>query len=312
MKYFDLHCDSVTEFARRGEHLDRNDLHVSLEHAAGYDVWAQVFAVWIPDTLRGTQAHEYFEKMLGTFRAEMERSADKITFCPDRETAGRVLGEGRNAALLSIEGGAALAGDIDNLYRAHEAGVRMITLTWNGACELGEGNVAAAANGGKGGGLTSFGKQVVREMTKLGMTVDVSHLSDQGFYDVAQETETVFVASHSNSRAVCDNPRNLEDWQIKEIARRGGLIGLNFYRGFIDGDGSGGIEALIPHVEHILSLGAGKSLAVGADLDGSTLPEGMRGIEDVGRLHEMLSKTYGKATADAVFFGNAAGFFAGL
>jgi membrane dipeptidase len=312
MKYFDLHCDTVTQLAERSEHLDSNDLHISLDKASEYDVWAQYFAIFIPDEIRGQQAFEYFGKLLGKFQSEIDRFSDRITFCRDKNMAADTLKAGKNAAFLSIEGGAALAGDIENLYRAYDAGVRMMTLTWNGECELGTGAVGVAENGQKGGGLTKFGKQVVREMTKLGMTIDVSHLSDQGFYDVAQETEAPFVASHSNARAVYSHPRNLEDWQIKEIVRRGGLIGLNFYRGFIDGDGSGGLAALLPHAEHMLGLGGERSLAIGADMDGSTLPDGVRGIEDAVKLGEMLSKTYGKTTADAIFFGNAAGFFTGL
>lgn len=307
MKYFDLHCDTITGCAVEGKQLYQNDMHISLERAEKYKPWVQVFAIWISDDSRGDAAVRRFDDIYATFCREMEQNRDSITFCRSGADIAKALADGKNAALLSIEGGAALAGRIDRLYQAYDKGVRIINLTWNGRCELGDGCMEQNA-----GGLTPFGREVVRGMAELGMAVDVSHLSERGFYDVAQETDAAFIASHSNTKAHCPHPRNLTDEQIREIIRRGGLIGLNFYRSFIRDGGEVGIAGLLPHAAHILSLGGEKVLAIGSDFDGSDMPDDVKGIEDVSKLYQLFSQSYNKTVTDSIFFGNAADFFTKL
>lgn len=304
MKYFDLHCDTMTECCLRGAHLDKNSLHVSIDGARGYEKWVQVFAAWIPDDLRGEAAFRRYRRIYSYFLGEKLRCGDSLCFCRGPEETESALQNNRNTALLSIEGGAALAGDIGNLGRVRADGVRILTLTWNGSCELGDGCMVKNA-----GGLTAFGREVVKRSAGLGVTVDVSHLSDKGFEDAAKASDAPFIASHSNSRAVCGHPRNLTDDEIREICRRGGLIGLNFYKYFISPGGDKGLEYLVRHAEKILSLGGERTLAVGADLDGAEIPDGVGGIAGAARLHSLLSAEFGAQQADRIFFGNAADFF---
>lgn len=302
--YFDLHCDTITECFARGEGLAENGLHWSLRRAEGLAPLAQVFAVWMPDDFRGEAAVKRFDDVAAVFFSEMEKNAGAISFCKTAAELKAALDGGRAAALLSIEGGAALGGRLENLDRAYKTGVRLLTLTWNGRCELGDGVMEPEARG-----LTAFGRQAVRRMEELRMAVDVSHLSERGFWEVAELCARPFLASHSNAKAVCGHPRNLTDEQFCEIARRGGLVGLNLYRRFLRDDGDAGFSDVLRHAEHFLALGGERTLALGGDLDGSALPACMRGVEDMPRLREELLRRLPEATVEDFFFGNARRFF---
>lgn len=304
LSYFDLHCDTVTECFTRGEGLAENSLHWSLHRAEPLAPLAQVFAVWMPDNFRGEAAVKRFDGVAAVFFTEMEKNAGAIAFCKTAAELRAALNGGRAAALLSIEGGAALGGRLENLDRAYEMGVRLLTLTWNGRCELGDGVMEPEAQG-----LTAFGRQVVRRMEELRMAVDVSHLSERGFWDVAELSARPFLASHSNAKAVCGHPRNLSDEQFREIVRCGGLVGLNLYRRFLRDDGDADFSDVLRHAEHFLALGGEHALALGGDLDGSELPVCMRGVEDVPRLREELLRRLPEATVEDLFFGNARRFF---
>ncbi|MDR3643573.1 MAG: membrane dipeptidase, partial [Clostridia bacterium] len=225
-------------------------------------------------------------------------------FCGNTAEWERSVAAGKNPCLLSIEGSAALCGDLEKLSEAYELGVRLVTITWNGACEAGDGCIVPHAKG-----LTAFGKQLIAGLARRHMIIDVSHLSDAGFYDVAQETSGAFIASHSNSRRVCGHPRNLTDEQFCEIVRRGGLVGLNFYTRFLREDAEHAVSSdILGHVEHFLELGGENALAIGADFDGASMPEGITGAQDMTKVYELLSGRYSQRIADKIFFGNASEF----
>lgn len=306
MEYFDLHCDTITECFEKKAGLAENGLHWSLARAAGYAPLVQVFAVWMPDAFRGGDAVRRFDDVYAAFVSEMKKNSGRIAFCKTAGDLSAAIGGGRKAALLSIEGGGALGGSLGSLDRAYEKGVRLLTLTWNGRCELADGVGAPNA-----GGLTDFGRQVVKRMEELRMVVDVSHLSEKGFWEAAELCKRPFVASHSNARAVCGHPRNLTDAQFREIARRGGLVGLNLFRGFLRDDAENAAMAdVLRHAEHFLALGGENALAMGGDLDGSKLPADMRGVEDIARLREEFLRHFPESTVEAILFGNARRFFA--
>jgi membrane dipeptidase len=303
MKYFDLHCDTASECYEKGLGLSSNGLQVSLEKMERYERWAQVFAVWISDRLRGEAAFRRFQTVAADFKRKLSAEKGRVpAFCVDGRELERADSAGENMALLSIEGGAALGGELSHLAEAWETGVRLMTLTWNGPNELGDGCGTPGASG-----LSRFGKEVVREMGELGMTVDVSHLSEKGFWDVARLVKGPFIATHSDSKAVEDHPRNLTDSQFQEIAQRGGLVGLNLYAPFVGGNGT--VEGLLRHAEHFLELGGEKTVAIGADLDGCNLRAEIRGAEDMGLLYGAMRGRFGEQTADDIFFNNAYRFF---
>jgi len=303
MKYFDLHCDTASECYKKGLGLSSNGLQISLEKTERYERWAQVFAVWISDDLRGEAAFRHFQAVAADFKRKLSAEKGKApVFCTDGRALERADSAGENMALLSIEGGAALGGELSHLDEARQTGVRLLTLTWNGPNELGDGCMTPGADG-----LARFGKEVVRKMGELGMIVDVSHLSEKGFWDVARLVKGPFVATHSDSKAVEDHPRNLTDDQFREIARRGGLVGLNLYAPFVGGEGS--IDGLLRHTEHFLELGGEKTVAVGSDFDGCGLRAEIRGVGDMGLLYDAMRERFGKEIADNIFFDNAFRFF---
>jgi membrane dipeptidase len=307
MKYFDLHCDTITECALHGCELNKNKLHISLERTKSFNPFGQVYAIYIPNELRGFSAVSRFEQVYSTFLNEIKKNREYISFCGNTQDIEKAISTGKNLCLLSIEGSAALGGDMHKLYECYKKGVRIITITWNGSCEAGDGIRVKNS-----GGLTQFGISLIKNMSDLNMIIDVSHISDEGFDDIASNIEKPFIASHSNSRTICNNKRNITDEQFKEIVSRKGLCGLNFYTFFIKQNKNVSFADIIYHIEHFLSLGGENIIAIGADfdgnIDGTPMPDGITGIEDMCKLYELLLKHYTKIVADKIFFDNAYNF----
>ena len=175
--------------------------------------------------------------------------------------------EGVISALLTLEGGESLDGNVDNLSVFHKKGVRMITLTWNYDNELGHSHFDT-----KGKGLTKLGMEIVEQMEVLHMIPDVSHGSDALFYDVCKIAKKPFVASHSNARSIYDRSRNMTDDMIRMLGDRGGIIGMNFFAGFTSSrsreDGMCYLEDILQHMKHVYNVGGIDCLALGSDFDG--------------------------------------------
>ena len=304
MQYFDLHCDTITECTIKGVPLSSNQLHIDLARARKYSPWVQFFAVWTPDDLRGADAWKRFTQVYDNFLREIRLNAQTTAFCGNAAEIDEAVQARKNVALLSIEGAACLCGRIDRLEEVWRRGVRMVTLTWNGKCETGDGCMVE-----RDSGLSDFGREVVRRMDALGIVADVSHLSQKGFWDLAKETGKPFIASHSNSAAACPHRRNLKDDQFAEIVRRGGLVGLNFYPNFITGVGQANLMDLLRHIDHFLSLGGEDIIAIGSDFDGASMPDGVGGVQDMEKFYYILEHNYGPVITGKIFYGNAYRFF---
>lgn len=308
MNYFDLHCDTIAECWKQKKDLWDNDLHLCLKRGAAYHPWFQCFAVWIPDELRGEEAYRYFEAVYGELQQQERLHDDRLKICRDAADFAKAAQTGRCGAIFTVEGGAALGGKLERVARFRECGVKAVTLTWNASCEIGDGAEVAHPKG-----LTPFGKEVVQELERSRIAVDVSHASEPLFWEVAELTQRPFLATHSNARALCDNPRNLTDEQFCAIRDRGGIVGATFVRRFLDDSWEAGLDDLLRHIEHFLSLGGEKTVAIGGDFDGTDLPDGMTGIESVELLAEkMLHRNYPESLVRAVFFDNAYHFFTSL
>ena len=197
-----------------------------------------------------------------------------------------------------MEGADLLDCDTEKLRQAAAWGVRLVNPVWNNANAL-SGSCADDPDRG----LSAQGRGFIREMERLGIYADVSHLSDPGFWELYRMTERPIVASHSNARALCPQRRNLTDDMFRAIRDTGGVVGLNLYRGFV---GGASMDALVAHVEHFLHLDGEKTLCIGGDLDGcEALAAGMNGAEDVPQLYEALEKQgYGKALLEDIFWNN--------
>ena len=256
-----------------------------------------------PDEVRGEDAAAFFERHAASFRRQAERHRDRMVPCrslADMEAAGKA---GKCAGLLTVEGGAALAGRLERVQALCDAGVRMMTLTWNGPNELASGHDT-------GNGFSPFGREAVAEMERLGVVADVSHLNDRGFEELLGFAQKPFAASHSNARAVCGHRRNLPDEFIREMVRREGLIGLTYCRSFLSDDGRGSLDDLYRHVCHFLELGAEKCIALGSDYDGAEVHEDLDSVEKSLRIGEYLTAHgISQDIADGLCFENAWRFF---
>lgn len=302
-RYADAHCDTAYEMLHRGCALDDNPLHISLSQAGAFESYIQVFAAWTDDRLTGDARADEFFRIADNFRGNIEQNSGRITLCLDGEDIVRALSQRKIAAVLAIEGGGALNGDLSAIRRVFDAGVRMLTLTWNGENELGFGQPDK-------GGLTDFGKEALRLMEDTGILADVSHLSERGFWDVCELARRPFLASHSNLKALCPHPRNLTDDQFKAILRAGGVCGVNLCPIFLAEDGNADFESVERHLYRFLDLGGEKSVVMGADFDGVTeLPDGVAGLSSIPALMEYLAgRGYAETLIDAVFFGNLKDF----
>lgn len=301
----DLHCDTLTDMARGGcaDTLDDPAKALSLSALPRGVRWAQCFAVFIPDGLRGRDAVDFYERWRASFARQTAKFADRVLPCRGAADVERAWAAGKTAAFLTVENGSVLAGELERIALLAEQGVRAITLTWNGENELGSGHETDR-------GLTAFGRSAVREMERRGVLVDASHLNDRGFYDLLDTAEKPFLVTHSNARAVCAHPRNLTDDMIRELAKRECLVGLNYYVRFLRGDGAPcTLDDLYRHATRFFELGAGRCLALGSDFDGAETPDCLaspaRAAEFYGYL---LSRGVSRADADGVFWANALAF----
>ncbi len=299
MKFFDLHCDTIGECSNNNLPLRDNRLHIDLLRAGSIEEYTQVFAIWIPDELRGKEAVEYFDKTADYFYKEIEANKDLISLYKENKSTSV-------KAILSVEGGSACGGTIDGLYHLYERGVSLITLTWNAVNEIGGGAFSE-------GGLTPFGKEFIKEAEALGITLDVSHLNRQSFFELAEITQKPFVASHSNADIVNNQfarKRNLNDEQIAVIKEKKGLIGLNFCQDFIEDENASGITSVCRQLDYFGNLGCEDVVAFGLDFDGCTVNDKFNGIEKISELYnELKRRGYEESFLDKAFYKNAEVFF---
>lgn len=303
MKLFDLHCDTLYRAFFENGGLFNNDFHISFDRIDSIEPYIQCMAVWVPDEFRNKNAMQLFENCRKKLNDELKdtnikiiRSQDDIIEVESKKSKGVVL---------TVEGGAVLGGKLENVDYLAECGVKIMTLTWNGNCELGDG---IGVEGAKG--LTDFGKSVIAKMEQNSIVVDVSHSSVPMFYDVAELSTKPFCATHSNSKQICPHRRNLTDEQFSIIKDNGGIVGLNLSRGFLreDEDKACMLDVL-RHAEHFLSLGGEKTLAIGTDFDGTDIPIDMTGIESMNKLYELFLKhNYNEKLLEDIFFNNARNF----
>lgn len=302
---FDGHCDTILQRYLYGGSLRRNEGHVDLERAGKYRRYAQFFALFgaaedFPGRdLRRLRLGELFREEYAVFQREMAENRDRVVHCRTADQAADAFAAGKTAAFLSAEGGELLDCSLERLEEAWRLGVRAVNLTWNHANDLSGSNAEETDRG-----LSAQGRAFVDQMGRLGMLVDVSHLSDPGFWDVAERVDGPFLASHSNSRAVFSHPRSLTDAQFTAIIDHNGVAGLNLYARFLGKRAD--VDTVVAHLEHWLELGGEQNVCLGGDLDGcSLLPEGIKGIQDLDRLWErLLQRNYSEALLRALFFEN--------
>ena len=299
LKVFDGHCDTILRCYRGGESMRKNEGHLDLERMKAYDGYAQFFALFANAKRVERPAHQVFQEEYAVFCQQMREHANCVIHCRTAAEAEAAWKEGKVAAFLSVEGAELLDCDIRKLEQAYEMGVRAVNLTWNNVNALSGTNVQEPEKG-----LTAQGKAFAKRMQELGMLIDVSHLSDPGFWDVIDLATKPIFASHSNSRAICGHPRNLTDEQFIAIIKNDGVAGLNMARDFVGEKPN--IDTVVAHVEHWCGLGGEKNISLGGDWDGiSAMPEGITGIQDLWKLAErLLRMNYHEEQVEALFYNN--------
>lgn len=296
MGHFDLHCDTLSRCAAEKASLLSNNFDISVERGPLSDYWVQAFAVFINDDLRGARAYHAFQAQAEVLKKALESGGPIVSYDPDH------LEKGVCNAMLTVENGAALGGKLERIREFAQLGVKVFSLVWNGENEL-AGGVQSEL------GLTPLGREAVKELEKNRIIIDVSHLNTLGFWDLCEIAERPFIATHSNCFEVCPHKRNLDDLQIQEIIRRKGLIGINFYPIFINGESDASFQEIRRHIRHILALGGEDVVAVGSDFDGAAMPSRLEHIERIPEWHENLRKHFGPELAEKIAFGNAQRFF---
>ena len=280
--FFDGHADTVFRIYDEGGSLNSENFHITANDLKKYDKYIQVFAAFIDKNDCKFTPIKHALTLIDKYYEEIEKN--HITPILTKEDLINANKTGGVSSILSLEGGEMLDGSLSVLSAYYRLGVRLITLTWNYSNELADGILE-----GRGGGLTDFGCEAVKAMENLGIVIDVSHLSERGFWDVVKCTKNPFVASHSCVKSICSHPRNLNDEQIKEMIKRKCVIGINYYPQFLDNSGICGFEKIAEHIEYILNMGGEDVVALGSDFDGvDSLPDGISGACDMYKLPEYL------------------------
>lgn len=305
---FDLHCD--TAYALLGEDhnsagsLKKNSLHIDLERAKILPGYAQCFACFTTPYSQewyNIAPLTIFERELATIQREIDKNKRQIAIAYAPGDIERNRQKGKASAILTIEGPAGFGYDPELLQDLSVIGFRMTTLTWN------ESNPLAGSHK-TGGRLTDQGREFVKEAQRLGMLIDVSHLSDEAFWDVIAMTQAPVVASHSNSRSVCNVSRNLTDDMFRAICESGGVAGINQYAAFVGDKPT--LDSVCDHVLHWMKLDPEcNHIALGADLDGcDTLTEGFNGIEGYPALAQaLLQRGLSEKQVENIYWNNAMG-----
>jgi len=226
----DAHCDTITKIMEKGTQLRKNDCHVDIDRLKAKGNYVQFFAAFIDPAYCQAYALKRALQIIDEFYRQIEVNKDDIMICCNYNDIEEAVKANKIAAVLSIEGGEALQGDLGVLRMLYRLGVRSICLTWNHRNEIADG----VKDESSGGGLTPFGREVVKEMNRLGMLIDLSHISKTGFWDVLECTSAPVIVSHSNAQRLCAHRRNLTDKQIMAVKDNGGVIGINLYPEFLN------------------------------------------------------------------------------
>lgn len=286
----DAHCDTVLALCKKHREMGKlsSEGHLDIPRLKKGLVDVQVFAVYIEKQFKPKRSLHRALQLIDCLLLEFEKNSDSIELAYTFQDIERIVSNKKIAALIAIEGGEALEGKLYNLRNFYRLGVRLITLTWNQRNDIADGS----SHPNSKRGLTAFGKKVVKEMNRLGMIIDVSHLSESGFWGVLKATSQPIVASHSNCYELCPHQRNLKDEQIKAIAENGGLIGVTYVPDFLTPEKrKASIDDVISHIDYLVNLTGVDFIGLGSDFDGcNDLPEGLEGADKVFKIGEKLAK----------------------
>ena len=290
--------------------LASSHCHISLDKV-GATPWAQCFACYVPDALSPEQATGFHEGVMSHLTHEVERNAGRVVAVASASQLRDVLensGEPHVAAVHTIENARMFAANLGLVERYAADGLLMASISWNAAGPLASGHDTHEH-------VSELGARAIAEMERNRVVLDVSHLNDECFDDVCRLSTRPFVASHSNSRAVCGHRRNLTDRQFAEIRERGGIVGLNYCDKFLSNEVLEGhatdvsFDEVAAHIEHWLDLGGEDVVALGGDLDGATVPSLLDGADKMPAFQGLLEHRFGSTITRKLCYANALAFF---
>ncbi len=311
MNIFDTHSDTPYDLFEKGLDLYNDVTHVSLSKTKKFDKKIFVSAFFSSHQKSDAECFEVFMKSSPYYDGLMEKHSDEAMLCKNAEDLKKCTESGKFGAIKAIEDVRLIDGQLDRLQLLYDMGIRHILPVWGG-----ESHIGGAWDSDTG--LTDFGKEVVRECERLGIIVDVSHMSQKSFWDTAENMEKSFVASHSNYIELSAHKRNIDKEQLSEIIKRGGIVGLNFCCPHVnlkynerpvapEDDFLGDIAA---HVYYCLEHGGEKTVCLGCDWDGTKMTEHIHDVSEIDRLYERFIKDgISEAVADDIFFNNAYNFY---
>lgn len=316
MFYIDFHIDTLMRWleneAKSGTtnvDLWENNYHVDIERLIKSNYAAQFFACFIclgEEPIYKISHYDDALKSIDIFHSQIAKNPEKIVFARAFEDYIANKASGKLSAFLTIEEGGIIDGKFERLDELYNKGVRAITLTWNYENCIGYPNSHFKFSDK---GLKPFGIETVERMDNLGIIVDVSHLSDAGFYDVYRYSKRPFIATHSNSRTVHNHDRNLTDEMVKMLSDKGGMIGLNFCGVFLQNENISKTEDMISHIRHLINVGGLEVVGIGTDYDGIDGELEIKGAEDIHMLSDAMERSGFKSKEiEAVCYKNAEGF----
>jgi membrane dipeptidase len=275
----------MPEARKLGERSERG--HIDLPRIIDGGVTCQTFAIYTGRRSFVPEAPLIAMQMVDKFYSEIEANPEILAVTTSEEIIDAKK-EGKVCGLLSMEGAEPLMGDLAALRIFYRLGVRMLSFAWNFRTPFADGLGAKRAESK----LPELGLQALKEMDRLGVIFDVSHLADSVFWDVNDMMKGAFIASHSNSRFVCDHPRNLTDDMINALADHGGVMGMNFATGFVKKEKDEvTVEDLVDHIDHIVELVGSDHVGLGSDYDGiRKAPEGIDDVSQLTNLTRVLVK----------------------
>ncbi|NLC43270.1 MAG: membrane dipeptidase [Clostridiales bacterium] len=297
----DSHCDTIGKVAEHGiEAFRNNEYHVSVEGLRKGKVGLQFFAAWI-NQKANTSCLQQGLRLIDSYYTMLSAYPDALSPIRTPQDLDIAIENNMIGAMLTVEGGEVLEGNLLNLRILYQLGVRAMTLTWNYRNEIADGAMETFSNGG----LSLFGHDVVREMNKLGMIIDVSHLTEKGFYDVLEVSERPIAATHSNAWSIQSHLRNLKDKQIRLLAEQRGIVGINFYPPFLS-QGPTSVSDIIKHIEYISALVGVDVIGFGADFDGiGETPTDIKGPQDYDKIiNALLQLNYSEDDVKKIAFEN--------
>ena len=306
MKIIDMHCDTLLEGWRKPviSFLDGN-LSVNLNLLKKSGCMAQFFAIWLPrEEMKTMDSYDILKSIYGYYCKVMEENSGLIKPAYSRADIENNHKNGILSSFLTVEDGVFLDGKIERLTEAYDMDVRLLTLLWNYENSVGFPNSDDPEVHMKG--LKPFGIEVVEKMNQLGMIIDVSHLSEGGFYDVKKYSSKPFVASHSCARALCNHRRNLTDHQLKVLGEAGGVVGVNFESSFLqEGLEGATFELIIRHLLYMRDKAGIEAIGFGSDFDGIENNGELVNYGGFISLLERMEKYFTDDEIDKISSGNA-------